>query len=118
MALVMQGGMKVYAGVAAAARHYVEADRGRADDYYLAEGTGVAQRFTATEGQVRELAPLTGDSYEAWVAGRPGSFTGVTGSSCGLQPCHFDHRLPFVGRSAADCRVGGAGFHGPDGLLS
>src|SRR4051812_24296813 len=24
---------------------------------------------------------------------RPGSFTGVTGSSCGLQPCHFDHRL-------------------------
>src|SRR5207302_4700332 len=39
------------------------------DDYYLAEGTGVARRFTATEGRVTELAPLTGDAYEAWVAG-------------------------------------------------
>jgi exodeoxyribonuclease V alpha subunit len=44
----MHGGLKVYAGAPAAARHYVEADRGRADDYYLAEGTGVARRFTAT----------------------------------------------------------------------
>jgi hypothetical protein len=38
----VQGGLKVYSGAPAAARHYVEADRGRADDYYLAEGTGVA----------------------------------------------------------------------------
>src|SRR4051794_8377186 len=65
----MHGGMKVYAGAPAAARHYVEADRGRADDYYLAEGTGVARRFTATDGHVTELAPLAGDGYEAWVAG-------------------------------------------------
>ena len=43
----MHGGMKVYRGAAAAARHYVEADRSRADDYYLAEGSGVAMRFTA-----------------------------------------------------------------------
>ncbi|CCG05650.1 Conjugative TrwC relaxase (fragment) [Blastococcus saxobsidens DD2] len=62
--------MKVYAGAPAAARHYVEADRGRADDYYLTEGTGIARRFTATDGRVAELAPLTGDSYETWVAGR------------------------------------------------
>ena len=41
----MHGGMKVYAGSPAAARAYLEADRGRADDYYLAEGTGVARRF-------------------------------------------------------------------------
>ncbi|WP_091541893.1 MobF family relaxase [Modestobacter sp. DSM 44400] len=62
--------MKVYAGAPAAARHYVEADRGRADDYYLAEGTGIARRYTAgPEGPVAELAPLTGDGYEAWVAG-------------------------------------------------
>ena len=48
----------------------VEADRVRADDYYLAEGTGVAERFTAdSDGPVRELAALTGDGYEAWVAG-------------------------------------------------
>jgi hypothetical protein len=66
----MHGGMKVYAGAAAAARHYVEADRGRADDYYLAEGTGIARRFTAgPDRTVTELAPLTGESYESWVAG-------------------------------------------------
>ncbi|SOC50818.1 AAA domain-containing protein [Blastococcus aggregatus] len=62
--------MKVYAGSAAAARAYLEADRGRADDYYLAEGTGLARRFTATAGRVEELAPLTGETYESWVAGR------------------------------------------------
>src|SRR5947209_18493728 len=62
--------MKVYAGAPAAARHYVEADRGRADDYYLAEGAGVARRFTAGGGRVSELAALTGEAYEAWVAGR------------------------------------------------
>src|SRR3954451_9918860 len=62
--------MKVYAGPPAAARQYLEADRGRADDYYLAEGAGIARRFTATAGQVAERAPLTGDGYETWVAGR------------------------------------------------
>src|SRR4051812_46936939 len=66
--------MKVYAGAPAAARQYVEADRGRADDYYLAEGTGIARRFTAEQGRVAEAAPLTGDAYEAWVAGHdPGT---------------------------------------------
>jgi exodeoxyribonuclease V alpha subunit len=65
----MHGGMKVYTGAPAAARHYVETGRGRADDYYLAEGTGIARRFAAAGGRVAELAPLTGDSYEAWVAG-------------------------------------------------
>src|SRR3954452_4118723 len=66
----MHGGMKVYAGAPAAARHYVEADRGWADDYYLAEGTGVARRFTTgADGRVQELAPLAGDGYESWVAG-------------------------------------------------
>src|SRR4051794_41094844 len=62
--------MKVYAGPPAAARSYLEADRGRADDYYLTEGTGIARRFTASTGRVAERTPLTGDSYEAWVAGR------------------------------------------------
>ncbi|WP_092204008.1 MobF family relaxase [Blastococcus tunisiensis] len=61
--------MKIYAGAPAAARQYVEADRGRADDYYLTEGAGVARRFSTTEGRVTELAPLTGDTYETWVAG-------------------------------------------------
>ncbi|MCZ2807553.1 relaxase domain-containing protein [Modestobacter sp. VKM Ac-2983] len=66
----MHGGIKVYAGPPAAARAYLEADRGRADDYYLAEGTGLARRFTATAGRLEELLPLTGDGYERWVAGR------------------------------------------------
>jgi len=48
----------------------VEAERGRADDYYLAEGTGFAQRYSAGgDGQVQVLAQLDGDAYEAWVSG-------------------------------------------------
>jgi exodeoxyribonuclease V alpha subunit len=65
----MHGGMKVYTGAPAAARHYVEAGRGRADDYYLAEGTGIARLYAAGAGRVREVAPLSGDGYEGWVAG-------------------------------------------------
>ena len=66
----MHGGLKVYRGSPAAARSYVEADRGRADDYYLAEGTGVAQRYLASpEAGVRREGTLTGDAYEAWVGG-------------------------------------------------
>ncbi|MDX6310072.1 MAG: exodeoxyribonuclease alpha subunit [Nocardioidaceae bacterium] len=44
----MHGGVKVYRGAASAARAYVESDRCRIDDYYLAEGTGFAERFSAT----------------------------------------------------------------------
>ncbi len=70
MLVAVHGGVKVYRGAAAAARQYVEADRGRADDYYLAEGAGIAERFTASrDGAVMREAPLTGDAYEAWVAG-------------------------------------------------
>ena len=70
MLITVHGGVKVYRGAAAAARHYVEADRGRADDYYLAEGTGIAERYTAShDGAVTREAPLTGAAYEAWVAG-------------------------------------------------
>jgi len=66
----MHGGLKVYRGSAAAARSYVEADRGRVDDYYLTEGTGVAQRYLAApEVGVRPGGALTGDAYEAWVGG-------------------------------------------------
>ncbi len=68
--MVMHGGVKVYRGAAAAARHYVEADHARVDDYYLAEGTGLAERFVATpEGGVDRVGSLDGDGYEAWVAG-------------------------------------------------
>src|SRR6478672_6129459 len=66
----MHGGMKIYVGSPAAARNYVEADRSRADDYYLAEGTRVAERYGASlDAVVRRMSPLSGEGYEAWVAG-------------------------------------------------
>jgi exodeoxyribonuclease V alpha subunit len=66
----VKGGVKFYRGSAAGARAYVEAGRGRVDDYYLGEGTGIAQRFEASaEGVVVALPDLDGGGYEAWVAG-------------------------------------------------
>ena len=66
----MHGGLKIYRGSPAAARSCVEADRGRADDYYLGEGTGVAQRYVASPTMgVRDGGTLTGEAYEAWVGG-------------------------------------------------
>ena len=60
----------MYRGSAAAARSYVEADRGRADDYYLTEGTGLAEHYAASPAEgVRRVGALSGDAYEAWVAG-------------------------------------------------
>jgi hypothetical protein len=68
--LIVHAGVKVNRGAPAAARNYVEADRSRADDYYLAESTGIAEHLTFdAEGRVVDLAPLSGDAYEAWVAG-------------------------------------------------
>jgi exodeoxyribonuclease V alpha subunit len=73
----MHGGVKFYRGSASAARSYVEADRSRVDDYYLAEGTGVAERYVASPGDagghgvsaVQHGGTLDGDAYERWVAG-------------------------------------------------
>jgi exodeoxyribonuclease V alpha subunit len=74
----MHGGVKFYRGSASAARSYVEADRSRVDDYYLAEGIGVAERYVAAtlvgEGgrglcAVQGGGTLDGDAYERWVAG-------------------------------------------------
>ncbi|WP_137293599.1 MobF family relaxase [Nocardioides dongxiaopingii] len=71
----MHGGVKFYRGAAAAARSYVEADRSRVDDYYLAEGTGLAAHYVATPSAddravgVVMAGTLDGDGYERWVAG-------------------------------------------------
>jgi hypothetical protein len=44
----------------------------RRDDYYLAEGAGIARCYTAGSGRgVEELVALTGETYEAWM-GRAG----------------------------------------------
>lgn len=69
----MHGGVKFYRGSAAAARSYVEADHSRADDYYLAEGSGIAEHYAVTVGAggvCTERRPdLDGPTYEQWVAG-------------------------------------------------
>jgi exodeoxyribonuclease V alpha subunit len=65
----VHGGVKFYRGAARAARAYVEQDRSRADDYYLAEGAGVAERLVATPGGVADVGAMTGDAYEQWVSG-------------------------------------------------
>ncbi|WP_235547692.1 MULTISPECIES: MobF family relaxase [unclassified Nocardioides] len=61
--------MKFYRGAAKAARTYVERDRSRADDYYLAEGSGVATRLVSTPDGVDVAGSMDGDTYEQWVAG-------------------------------------------------
>src|ERR671921_334541 len=71
----MHGGMKVYAGAPAAARHYVEAGRGRADDYYLTEGTGLARRYTA-DGRVQDRAAV---QIIGWLAGHATTRVGPRG---------------------------------------
>jgi exodeoxyribonuclease V alpha subunit len=65
----VHGGVKFYRGAAKAARAYVERDRSRADDYYLGEGSGVAERLTATPAGVAGAGSMDGDVYERWVAG-------------------------------------------------
>jgi integrase len=63
--------MEVYAGAPTAARRYLEAGRGRADDHYLAQGTGMARRFAAEQAarypapQPAELVSERGDELEA-----------------------------------------------------
>ena len=65
----MHGGVKFYSGAAKAARSYLEKDHSRADDYYLTEGDGLADRFEATPTGVVFRGPMDGDTYERWVAG-------------------------------------------------
>ena len=65
----MRGGVKFYRGAAKAARAYVERDRSRADDYYLGEGSGVAERLAATPDGVTGAGGMDGETYEQWVAG-------------------------------------------------
>lgn len=65
----MHGGVKFYRGAAKAARAYVERDRSRADDYYLGEGAGVAERTIGTPTRITGAGSMDGDTYEKWVAG-------------------------------------------------
>lgn len=92
----MHGGMKTYRGSPVAARAYVEADLSRADDYYLAEGSGVAMRFIASHDQDESAvsvrrSDMDGPTYETWVAG----IDIETGKPKG-RPRNDDHAVRFV----------------------
>ena len=66
----VHGGVKFYRGAPRAARAYVERDQSRADDYYLAEGSGVAERLHRRPPTACEACGgMTGEAYEQWVAG-------------------------------------------------
>ena len=64
----MHGGVILFRGTGADARRYVEADRSRADDYYLGADAAVAA-FTALDGDGNVTAALGLDpeAYAAWV---------------------------------------------------
>jgi hypothetical protein len=73
----VRGGVKFYRGAAKAARTYVERDCARYDDYYLADGDGIAMRFVAEanggngerEVRIEKKQDMDGETYERWVAG-------------------------------------------------
>ncbi|WP_447947552.1 MobF family relaxase [Microbacterium lacticum] len=64
----MHGGVILFRGTGADARRYVEADRSRADDYYLGADTSVAE-FTALDGNgnVTATLGLEPEAYAGWV---------------------------------------------------
>ncbi len=88
----MHGGVILFRGTGADARRYVEADRSRADDYYLGADAAVAE-FTALDGagNVTAALGLEPEAYAAWV-----DWTNpLTGESMGKP------RLPGEGRQGS-----------------
>ena len=88
----MHGGVILFRGTGADARRYVEADRSRADDYYLGAETSVAA-FTALDGDGNVTAALGLDpeAYAGWVDW----LNPLTGESMGKL------RLPGEGRQGS-----------------
>ncbi|MGO3234269.1 MAG: MobF family relaxase, partial [Microbacterium sp.] len=88
----MHGGVILFRGTGADARRYVEADRSRADDYYLDADASVAA-FTALDGAGNVIAALGLDpeAYAGWVDW----VNPVTGESMGTP------RLPGVGKQGS-----------------
>lgn len=64
----MKGGVILFRGSGAAARRYVEADRSRADEYYLGADDAVAEYAVLDgRGEVTATHALSADEYEGWV---------------------------------------------------
>ena len=92
MVSLRHGGVILFRGTGADARRYVEADRSRADDYYLGTDASVAA-FTAPDGSGNVTAALGLDpeAYAEWVDWK----YPVTGQSMGTP------RLPGVGKQGS-----------------
>ena len=64
----MKGGVILFRGNGAAARRYIEADRSRADEYYLGADDAVAEYAVLDgRGEVTATHALSADEYEGWV---------------------------------------------------
>ncbi|WP_460784426.1 MobF family relaxase [Microbacterium tumbae] len=59
--------MVFFRGTGADARRYVEADRLRADDYYLSDSTGISYAVLGASGETVSVRALTADEYAGWV---------------------------------------------------
>ncbi len=64
----VKGGVILFRGSGSAARRYVEADRSRADEYYLGADDAVADYAVLDNtGEATDTRSLTADEYEGWV---------------------------------------------------
>lgn len=85
----MKGGVILFRGSGAAARRYVEADRSRADEYYLGAEDAVAEYAVIdSTGELTFARSLSADEYEGGWTGStrtPGSRWARRGSpaTCG-----------------------------------
>lgn len=62
----MQGGVVLFRGTGADALRYVEADRARADDYYLNDSTDVGYTVLDASGEAVSVRGLAADEYAGW----------------------------------------------------
>ena len=63
----MRGGVILFRGTGADALRYVEADRSRADDYYLSDSTGAQYTVLDASGEAASVRALNADEYAGWV---------------------------------------------------
>ncbi len=63
-------GVILFRGTGADALRYVEAERSRADDYFLSESTGVWYSVLDGSGEAARTRVLTVDECAGWVAAR------------------------------------------------
>ncbi|MFT4051946.1 MAG: MobF family relaxase [Microbacterium sp.] len=63
----MHGGVVLFRGTGADAMRYVEADRSRADDYYLGDATAMSYTTLEATGAIITHRTLSAEDYAGWV---------------------------------------------------